>query len=544
MAGVTLLLIGSTRISQQGFQNQQAFEIARGAMSLMQRDLSRAFTARNHGDYYTFYGTPIGFTFVGIASPRDRGSGNVARITYVIHQRDGAPVLRDVEGGDRYIYDLVRYVEPNVEDLYSFDVDWDTALTDGSGTLQDLIDDEVAASIPVPCLAADIPCREQVEDAMRRQLWIRMLSRLEIGFLPDLWDVLDNGAELDSLDYVLAENILSVEFPAADAFAVPIFTSDNMPFFEYAAFIDRTTVETGVVEDATNLVPPPPIQITSTGHGLRTNRLVTITGVGGNTNANGTFYITVIDNNTFSLPGIAGNEDYTQGGTWTEDGRAITDATNTGPIVITDLGHELTTGEEIVVSGVTGNFAANGRHFITTAGFNAVSLDASTGNGSYASGGTWIRVGKIENTQLGSPIIVVDTDHGLQTGDEIVVTGVEINTAANGSWFVTRIDADNFMLNNSQENGIAAANTGDWIEAVDEVKAQVAFWNDTRNQLGGGLSAVDGLGTPFEPHMPEEVLTHFTLFFQSPVPGAPDFERTFDQRIDIPAGYQRPFREQ
>ena len=51
MAGVTLLLIGSTRVSQQGFQNQQAFEIARGAMSLMQRDLSRAFTSRNHGEH-------------------------------------------------------------------------------------------------------------------------------------------------------------------------------------------------------------------------------------------------------------------------------------------------------------------------------------------------------------------------------------------------------------------------------------------------------------------------------------------------------------
>lgn len=548
MAGISLLLIGSTRTSQQGFQNQQAFEIARGAMGLMQRDLSRAFSARNHGDLYTFYGTPIGFTFVGVTSPRDSGGANVARITYVIHRRPNAAVLRDVDDVQRDIYDLVRYVEPGAEDLDSFDVDWTTALVDASGdTLQDLIDNEVAAS---PCPAADIDCQEQVINAMRRQLWIRMLSRLEFSVLPDQWAVLDNGAPLNSLDYILAENILSVAEPGLDAFANPIIRSETVPFFEYAAFVDRRIELTGTIEDATDVLATP-IEITSPGHGLTTDRRVSITGVEGNVNANVIDYITVIDADTFSLQFTNGTgvDPYTQGGVWTEDGRGITLATNALPIEITDLGHELATGEEIFVSGVTGNTAANGRHAVIDTGIDTVTLTGVDGTASpvYAGGGTWVRVGDIEDTHVsalpGTPIAIDDTAHGLQTGDEIIVSGVQGNTAANGRWFVTREDADNFSLNGSLTNNPAIPLTGDWIEATEEAQAKIPFWNDIRNEVGG-LSNVGRLGTPLDPHMPEEIMMRFTLFFKAPAPGAPDFERSFDQKIDIPAGYQRPFREQ
>ena len=502
MAGVTLLLIGSTRVSQQGFQNQQAFEIARGAMGLMQRDLSRAFTSRNHGDFYNFYGTPIGFTFVGVTSPRDSGGANVARITYVIHRRPKAAVLRDVDGNQRFIYDLIRYVEPGAEDLDSFDVEWDLLfVTDVDGfqlqnlqslignpdTGQPLLSAVADAILDGICDADDAPCLEQVAAAKRRELWIQMLSGMEpdsatLTFLPDLWAVLDNGAALDSLDYVLAENILSSVEPGDDAFATPMFTTDTMPFFEYAAFIDRTTDETGVVEDATNAAP---IEITSPAHGLRTNRLVTVSGVGGNDAANDTHYVTVTGVNTFTLQASAGSGAYTQGGTWVEDGRAISGATTPGVIRITDLGHELTTGEEIVVSDVTGNFAANGRFVVNVFDLDQVDLVGSAANGTYTGGGTWIRVGKIEDALVGIPIVIADTDHGLQTGDEIVVTDVEINTAANGRWFVTRLDPNSFSLDNSQSNGVATLLTGDWIEAVD--KDEFTFRSDEFTRLLGSV---------------------------------------------------------
>lgn len=75
--------------------------------------------------------------------------------------------------------------------------------------------------------------------------------------------------------------------------------------------------DTGSVTDATNASP---IVVTSAGHGLSTGTRVTITGVGGNTAANGTFKITRVNDDTFSLDGSTGNGAYTSGGTWNVSG--------------------------------------------------------------------------------------------------------------------------------------------------------------------------------------------------------------------------------
>src|SRR5581483_414770 len=57
-----------------------------------------------------------------------------------------------------------------------------------------------------------------------------------------------------------------------------------------------------------------PISITATSHGYSTGDIVNVAGVGGNTNANGTWQITVVDANTFTLNGSSGNSAYTSGG--------------------------------------------------------------------------------------------------------------------------------------------------------------------------------------------------------------------------------------
>ena len=69
----------------------------------------------------------------------------------------------------------------------------------------------------------------------------------------------------------------------------------------------------GTITGATNATP---IVITSNGHGLVTGDGVVISGVLGNTAANGTFAVTKVNNNTFSLNGSAGSGAYTSGGTW------------------------------------------------------------------------------------------------------------------------------------------------------------------------------------------------------------------------------------
>lgn len=71
---------------------------------------------------------------------------------------------------------------------------------------------------------------------------------------------------------------------------------------------------TGSISAASNATP---IVITCTNHMLLTGDSITITGVTGNTAANGTFVITNISVNTFSLDGSVGNGAYAGGGTWT-----------------------------------------------------------------------------------------------------------------------------------------------------------------------------------------------------------------------------------
>lgn len=66
------------------------------------------------------------------------------------------------------------------------------------------------------------------------------------------------------------------------------------------------------VTGATNASP---IVVTTAAHGLSTGDVVTIASVGGNTNANGTFRITVVSSTTFQLDGTTGNGAYTSGGT-------------------------------------------------------------------------------------------------------------------------------------------------------------------------------------------------------------------------------------
>lgn len=85
--------------------------------------------------------------------------------------------------------------------------------------------------------------------------------------------------------------------------------------------------DTGNITGATNASP---IVITSSSHGLSTGAVVTVAGVGVNTAANGTFVVTKIDSNTFSLNGSTGNGVYTSGGSWNTTGLYSTSFTASG----------------------------------------------------------------------------------------------------------------------------------------------------------------------------------------------------------------------
>lgn len=77
-----------------------------------------------------------------------------------------------------------------------------------------------------------------------------------------------------------------------------------------------TNKHTGVITGVTNTNPA---VITCNSHGLQTGMRVTISGVGGSTGVNGTWVVTRIDDNTFSVAVSAGGV-YTAGGAFTVTG--------------------------------------------------------------------------------------------------------------------------------------------------------------------------------------------------------------------------------
>src|SRR5262245_51009020 len=75
----------------------------------------------------------------------------------------------------------------------------------------------------------------------------------------------------------------------------------------------------------------------------------------------------------------------------------ITGATNASPIVITSTAHGLSTGDRVTVASVGGNTNANGDWTVTRIDANTFSLDGSSGNATYTSGGTASRQLRLAN---------------------------------------------------------------------------------------------------------------------------------------------------
>lgn len=91
---------------------------------------------------------------------------------------------------------------------------------------------------------------------------------------------------------------------------IPLIRSGRTNFGD---FVLATDTGSWSVSAATNASP---IQITTSAtNTLVTGQIVAISGVGGNTAANGTFTVTVLNNTQFTLNGSTGNGAYTSGGT-------------------------------------------------------------------------------------------------------------------------------------------------------------------------------------------------------------------------------------
>jgi hypothetical protein len=92
---------------------------------------------------------------------------------------------------------------------------------------------------------------------------------------------------------------------------------------------------------------------------------------------------------TFRVYGPDGHVSGQTGSAGYFDSGNVTDATNASPIVVTSAGHGLATGDRVTVAGVLGNTAANGTFAVTRVSDDTFSLDGSSGDGAYDSGGVW-----------------------------------------------------------------------------------------------------------------------------------------------------------
>jgi len=282
MASIGLVFMQATRSTRQGYQALAAFEESTGVLALIERDLMSAFTSREHGDYYSLTGTPIGMSFVGMARyTTDAGDVNLSRVTYVVYGSLNTGQFIDVDGNDVLTYSLIRYVEPGVSDLNSFPIDWyalplllvDNVDPAASPGLQSEIeafqvDGVVVFGAPwemtfsVEAVSRLDARRREAFSAKQREWWIRMLGG-EPGFLGeltlvsspvtgqpytdlngdgnvDIWDVWAEDGILETdeswMDYVIAENI-KVDRKDGDPTIVtpPVWDNrtDFEPFFRY-----------------------------------------------------------------------------------------------------------------------------------------------------------------------------------------------------------------------------------------------------------------------------------------------------------------------
>ena len=261
-----------------------------------------------------------------------------------------------------------------------------------------------------------------------------------------------------------------------------------------------------------------PINIaTSSAHGLATGQSVTVAGVVGNTAANGTWLVTVVDSTHFALNGSVGSVSYMSGGTVNVCTVATFAADIAGPTGTAAPGSitQLTTTTNGV--SVTNLVAFYGQAFESNASvasrcrLKLQSLSPNGPSGAYkyfALSAAQILAAQTPPVQLSSPVtrvlvqqdtvngkvttsvanaggavsgvsnlavtgatnaapIVITTasSHGLSNGAFVGITGVLGNSNANGTWTIASASGSTFSLVGSTGN--AAYTSGGVVEGGD-----------------------------------------------------------------------------
>ena len=136
---------------------------------------------------------------------------------------------------------------------------------------------------------------------------------MAVGPTGRLWVIAHQGGRPEYIGYTDDPTSLAPTWTEMDIPLVPGQVARLTDASNTTPIVIRTA--TGSVTDATNAVP---VVITSPDHGLGTFSAVEVAGVSGNDDANGAFRVVVLDADRFELIGSVGSGTYTGGGSWAE----------------------------------------------------------------------------------------------------------------------------------------------------------------------------------------------------------------------------------
>lgn len=249
---------------------------------------------------------------------------------------------------------------------------------------------------------------------------------------------------------------------------------DTVDLFTLLLGAGTKLYSTAVVIGATNANPI--VIQTDRAHNATTGDIVVISGVTGNTNANGSHAVTVTDSTHFSIVAIGNG---TFGGTSPqafflrdtgysgEPLQIVTDRPDASPKSFAYIADTQRT-RKMSVEGADypwGIAQPRTAPTIKLGGksYKVVSLfDVVTESGvAWVQGGTAGAPAVLSGTPAtiiaatnATPIVVQSSaPHGFSSGDNVHISGALGNTAANGDWLITVVDATHFSLIGSVGNG-------------------------------------------------------------------------------------------
>ncbi|MCX6952411.1 MAG: hypothetical protein NTV51_09630, partial [Verrucomicrobia bacterium] len=202
----------------------------------------------------------------------------------------------------------------------------------------------------------------------------------------------------------------------------------------YADFSPGTTgtITSSSGSNAVTIVPATDV-ITLANHGLAANTTVTISGT--NLSSATTYYVSVIDNNSFKLATTSGGSTYAD----------ITPGTSG---TISAACHSLAAGAEVRISGT--NLPSAAPYYVSVIDASSFKLATTPGGSTYAdfatgTGGT-IRSASASTTIAIAPAtdVITVASHGLAANTAVAVFGT--NLPSNTPYYVSVIDSDTFKL--------------------------------------------------------------------------------------------------